>query len=177
MKESSRSITIRELTRDDIPHLRDLAIRIYRDTFSSQNSEENMQAFLQKDYSVESFNREFDEPGSAYFFACDQEIPVGYLRLRRNNEASSYLGDNTIELHRLYVATSHQGKDVGRQLMELAIDYARKLKVDWIWLGVWEHNPRAQRFYAKWGFEKFSTHVFQMGDDAQTDWLMKKRLG
>ena len=169
-------ITIHELTRADIPQLRDLAIRIYRDTFSGQNSEANMEAFLAKDYSVESFDREFDETGSAYFFACDNSRPVGYLRLRKSKEAEAHLGDNTIELHRLYVDINYQGHGLGKLLMEFALERARELKVDWLWLGVWEHNPRAQRFYTSWGFERFAEHIFQMGDEAQTDWLLKKRI-
>jgi len=174
--KSGRSTTIRELTRKDIPQLKELAIRIYRDTFSELNSPENMEAFLQKDYSIESFNREFNEDNSAYFFACIEGTPVGYLRLRRNEEAESQLGKNSLEIHRIYVDVNYQGKSIGRDLMQFAIDYAVRLKVDWIWLGVWEHNPRAKEFYRKWGFERFGEHVFQMGDDAQTDWLMKKKI-
>jgi ribosomal protein S18 acetylase RimI-like enzyme len=170
------TVTIRKLTRKDIPQLRELAIRIYRATFSNLNSPENMEAFLQKDYSIDAFNLEFDDQTSAYYFACADNSPVGYLRLRKTNEAEPYLGTNTIELHRLYVDPSYQGRGVGRDLMQFALDYAFELKVEWIWLGVWEHNPKAQEIYRKWGFEKFGEHVFQMGDDAQTDWLMKKKI-
>jgi ribosomal protein S18 acetylase RimI-like enzyme len=60
--------------------------------------------------------------------------------------------------------------------MEKALIYARENRYDWIWLGVWERNFNAQHFYAKWGFEKFGEHVFQMGDDPQIDWLLKKKL-
>ena len=169
-------ISIRELSRQDIPQLRDLAIRIYRDTFSHQNSAANMEAFLRKEYSLDSFQREFNESGSQYFFACDDDEPVGYLRLRYNTEAEEHLGKNTIELHRIYVDAKYQGQRVGHQLMEFAIEKAKESGVDWLWLGVWEHNPKAQRFYERYGFTRFAEHVFQMGDDAQTDWLMKKRI-
>jgi ribosomal protein S18 acetylase RimI-like enzyme len=169
-------IAIRELSRQDIPQLRDLAIRIYRDTFSHQNSAENMEAFLRKDYSLDNFQREFNESGSQYFFACDDDEPVGYLRLRYNTEAEEHLGKNTIELHRIYVDAKYQGQRVGHKLMEFAIEKAKESGVDWLWLGVWEHNPKAQRFYERYGFTRFAEHVFQMGDDAQTDWLMKKRI-
>jgi ribosomal protein S18 acetylase RimI-like enzyme len=169
-------ITIRELTPGDIPALRELAIRIYRDTFSHQNSEENMEAFLQKDYSEQSFQREFAEEGSQYFFASDNGIPVAYLRLRHSNEAEQHLGPNTIELHRLYVDINYQGRKIGDLLMDFALQQAALQKVDWIWLGVWEHNLRAQRFYDRWGFTRFGEHIFQMGEDAQTDWLLKRRV-
>jgi len=169
-------ITIRELTTKDIPALRALAIRIYRDTFSISNTPENMEAFVNKDYSEQSFQNEFKEEGSRYFFAEENGIPVGYLRLRKNNEAESYLGKNTIELHRIYIDQNYQGKKVGALLMQHALDIAKKQDVEWIWLGVWEHNPKAQQFYERWGFERFSEHAFHMGDEVQTDWLLKKRI-
>jgi ribosomal protein S18 acetylase RimI-like enzyme len=167
---------IRQLSEKDIPQLRALAIRIYKDTFSVSNTVENMEAFIKKDYSVESFEKEFREEGSSYFFALDNDVAAGYLRLRKNPEAEHYLGSNTIELHRLYVDVNFQGKQIGALLMQHALDVAISLKVDWIWLGVWEHNPKAQNFYLRWGFERFAEHVFQMGDEAQTDWLMKKKI-
>ena len=46
----------------------------------------------------------------------------------------------------------------------------------YIWLGVWEENPRATRFYQKNGFVAFGKHIFKLGDDEQTDILMKRPL-
>jgi diamine N-acetyltransferase len=170
-------MTIRELTVADIPALRDLAIKIYRDTFTDQNTPESMEAFLERDYSIESFQKEFAEPGSRYFFISDGTRPAGYLRMRRNTEADHILGSNNIELHRIYIEKDYHGQRVGHELMQLAIDIATQGNYEWLWLGVWEHNPRAQRFYEKWGFEKFSEHIFHMGDEKQTDWLLRKEIG
>lgn len=169
-------MTIRELTEADIPQLREIAVKIFRDTFTHLNTPENLEAFLERDYSPESFKREFEEAGSRYFFISDDDRAAGYLRLRKNSEVDHVLGTNTIEIHRLYVDPLYHGKKVGDQLMQLAIDIAKQNNHDWIWLGVWEHNPRAQRFYEKWGFEKFSDHNFFMGKEKQTDWLLRKKL-
>jgi ribosomal protein S18 acetylase RimI-like enzyme len=169
-------MTIRELSPKDIPALRELAIRIYMDTFSASNTPENMEAFINTDYTIDAFQKEFNEKDSRYFFAEDSGIPMGYLRLRKNNEAEKYLGKNTIELHRIYVDQRYQGKKVGAILMQQALEIAKQLRVDWLWLGVWEHNPKAQKFYQQWGFERFGEHVFQMGEEAQTDWLLKKKI-
>lgn len=169
-------IIIRELTEKDIPALRELAIRIFTDTFAGNNTSENLEAFLNTDYTIDKFQNEFKEAGSRYFFAEAEGVPAAYLRLRKNDEAEKYLGKNTIELHRIYVDQNYQGRKIGAQLMQQAVDIATELKVDWIWLGVWEHNPKAQNFYHQWGFERFSEHAFRMGDELQTDWLMKKRI-
>lgn len=169
-------MTIRELTAADIPQLRPLAIKIFRDTFTPLNTPEAMEAAVEKEYNIEGFEKEFEEPGQHYYFVCDGERPVGYLRLRKNPEVDHLLGTNNIELQRIYVDHDYHGQKVGDKLMQLAIDVGIKLKHDWIWLGVWEHNPRAIRFYQKWGFEKFSEHPFYMGVERQTDWLMRRAL-
>jgi len=168
---------IKEISSQEIPALKELAIRIFVDTFSDTNAPENMKAFLDKDYTIDNFQKEFQEKEARCFFIMEEEVPAGYLRLRRSNtEAEHYLGTNTLEIHRLYVDQKFHGKNAGALLMQHALAIAKELKVEWIWLGVWEKNPRAQRFYEKWGFERFSEHVFQMGDEAQTDWLLRKKM-
>lgn len=169
-------VTIRSARLEDIPAMREVAIESYIDKFAAHNTPENMEAFLQEAYNLDQLIREFHEEGSILMLAFDQERVVGFVRLRKNSEVDHYLGSNHIELQRLYIHPQFQNMKIGKMLMEFAMDYAITGKFDWIWLGVWERNFEAQRFYAKWGFKKFSEHVFQMGDDPQIDWLLKKSL-
>ena len=169
-------ITIRRSNFEDTAAMRDVAIRSYTDTFADSNTPENMKAFFTESYSLSKLQDEYYEPLSVLYLACDGEKVVGFLRLRVNDEVKNELGENTIELQRLYIDTAYHGKQIGKHLMEKALIYARENRYDWIWLGVWERNFNAQHFYAKWGFEKFGEHVFQMGDDPQIDWLLKKKL-
>jgi len=81
-----------------------------------------------------------------------------------------------MELARIYVITKMIGAGDGKALMNACIDVARQNNKDVLWLGVWEHNPRAIRFYTGFGFEKFDEHDFILGNDVQRDWLMKKVL-
>ncbi len=159
-----------------MPELREVAISSYHDAFASFNTPENMEAYFSGSYNLTTLNREFTEPDSKLFLACQDEKMVGFSRLRESNEVADLLGMNGVELQRLYVLTEVQGKSVGKLLMEASLHYAKEKRYDWLWLGVWERNFKAQNFYSKWGFEKFSEHVFWMGDDAQTDWLLKKKL-
>lgn len=169
-------ITIRLATLEDTAAMREVAIQSYTDTFADSNTPENMEAFFAESYTLKKLEQEFSEPDSVLYLACDKEKVVGFLRLRKTDEVEAQLGKNTIELHRLYIDSKYHGKQIGRRLMEKALDYAHSKKVEWIWLGVWEHNYNAQKFYAKWGFERFGEHVFQMGDDPQIDWVLKKRI-
>jgi diamine N-acetyltransferase len=169
-------IEIREAELKDLPALREVAISSYSDTFSAFNTPENMKAFFESAYSLEAFEKEFHEPDAHIYLAWEEDHLLGFLRLRECDEVRSLLGNNALELQRLYVLTSAQGKSVGRLLMEAALAYAIQKKYDWMWLGVWERNFKAQGFYKAWGFEKFSEHTFWMGDDPQIDWLLKRKL-
>ncbi len=172
----STMIEIREAKLQDISAMRAVAISSYIDTFASSNTQENMDAFLSDTYSLEKLEEEFIEKNSKLFLAFDGNDVVGFLRLRESDEVLKFLGKNAVELQRLYVLTSAHGKSVGRLLMEKSMIHANQNNYEWIWLGVWEKNYKAQKFYKNWGFEKFSEHTFWMGDDPQIDWLFKKRL-
>lgn len=169
-------VEIRPLAKEELSLLRHLAIESYRQTFEASNTTENMEAFIRRTYSQDAVEREWAEPGSVCYLAWEGNTAVGFVRLRLCDEVANQLGTNTIELQRLYVHPGHQGRQVGSGLMSVAVEYAKLHQFDWIWLGVWERNFKAQDFYSRWGFERFGEHIFQMGDDPQIDWLLKKKL-
>jgi ribosomal protein S18 acetylase RimI-like enzyme len=167
---------IRETTLADLPALQQVAIQTQVDTFMAYNTEANMKAYLDKAYNLESLKMELQEPGSRNCLAFIDEELAGFVRLRESTEVEHLLGKNTIEMQRLYVMHKFHGRKVGATLMRDTLAYARSKKYEWLWLGVWEKNERAQTFYTRWGFERFSEHIFQMGDDPQTDWLLRRRV-
>jgi ribosomal protein S18 acetylase RimI-like enzyme len=169
-------IEIREARLEDLEELREVAISTYHDTFAVHNTPENMVAYFNDAYSLVNLEKEQSEINSKLFLATEDKRIIGFVRLRESDEVKDKLGVNTVEIQRLYVLTSAQGKSVGKKLMQVACDYAHTRKYEWIWLGVWERNFNAQKFYSRYGFEKFSEHTFWMGDDPQVDWLLKKKL-
>ena len=169
-------IEIRPARLEEMGLLRKVAIETFIETFADLNTPENMEAVLKEAYRLETLQEEWSEAGSIYYLALEGNNPIGFARLRLNDEVAGQLGTNTIELQRLYVHPFHQGKKTGSLLMRKVIGYSNEHGYDWIWLGVWERNLKAQEFYQKWGFEKFGEHIFQMGDDPQTDWLLRKRV-
>ena len=169
-------IEVRPARKEELSLLRKVAIETFIETFAEFNTPENMEAVLKEAYDADTLEREWREEGSVCYLAWEGNNLIGFVRLRLNDEAEDRLGKNTIELQRLYVHPAHQGKKTGSLLMKRVVDYSSKQGYDWIWLGVWERNYKAQEFYAKWGFERFSEHTFQMGDDPQVDWLLRKRV-
>lgn len=154
----------------------DLSRQTFYETFAKDNTKENMDLFMNQTFTKDALMKEVGMDGNIFFLAYEGETPVGYVRIREGNNPPELGEKKAIEVARIYAVQSSIGKGVGSVLMQKCIDIAIELNKEIIWLGVWEKNQRAIRFYQKWGFEKFGTHVFMLGDDPQTDWLMKKEL-
>jgi ribosomal protein S18 acetylase RimI-like enzyme len=116
------------------------------------------------------------EPNNFFFIAFDGAEAVGYVKLKDGASPPALENISSLEIARIYVSKKSIGNGIGRLLMEQCIAFAKEKNKELLWLGVWEKNQRAIDFYQRWGFEKFSDHYFQLGDDIQQDWLMKKKL-
>jgi ribosomal protein S18 acetylase RimI-like enzyme len=170
------SITIREAGPADAELVADIARRTFIDSFAQYNTAENMRIFLEEQFPKEKQMAEVGAPGRTFLLAWWGDQPAGYVSLRTSEPPVGLQGEKAIEIVQIYSERTMIGKGVGPALMEAALDLARRQGFEWIWLGVWEHNHRAQAFYRKWGFERFGDHIFFVGLDAQTDWWMKKKL-
>lgn len=169
-------IQFTKCTTEDLDLLRDFSIRTYHETFAALNTPENMQAYLDEAFEVNKLRSEFNDPNSDFFFLYCNDMLAGYLKL---NEAPSQTDINdptSLEIERIYISDEFQGAGLGRYLMEQAIAIATDRKKTYAWLGVWEKNEKAIRFYKKNGFYEIGTHTFMMGEDAQTDFVMRKDL-
>lgn len=167
---------ITRCTPDDLEDLVWIARKTFRETFAGQNTAEDMAAYLASAFSPEKLAAELRCSDSALFLARESGAPVGYLKLNRSAAQTEHPLENAAEIQRVYVLSGAKGCGVGSQLIRLAEKTARAWGCGALWLGVWEHNLPAQRFYRSHGFERFSQHVFQLGSDAQTDFLLKKEL-
>jgi len=165
---------IRVAAKEDAGLIADISRQTFYETFVGFNTPANMDKFMREQFSRELLMSEVGQPGNTFLLAYDSVELAGYARLRENNNPPGLAGMNTLEIARIYASKEHIGKGVGKALLLQCLEIAREKKISTIWLGVWEHNLRAISFYMQWGFEKFGTHVFMLGDDAQTDWLMKK---
>jgi diamine N-acetyltransferase len=170
------NIEIRFASGEDAALIADMSRQTFYETFAADNTKEDMDKFMNEQFTKEALMKEVGAPGNIFLLAFDAGTPVGYVRMRENNIPPELEDKNAMEIARIYATTNSIGKGVGRALMEKCIAIALELKKTTVWLGVWERNERAIRFYAKWGFEKFADHDFVLGNDRQNDWLMKKKL-
>jgi diamine N-acetyltransferase len=168
---------IRPLTDADAAMLRKLSIDTFVDTYAVYNTPENMQLHLQQHFSKEKILAEMHDKTNYFFAAFDNDKPAGYVKLRTGKENPEELtGRKHIELERIYAVKACQGMGVGYRMIQYCLDFASVKGYEVLWLGVWNQNIKAFEFYKKCGFEIFGEHVFMLGTDEQTDWLMKKEL-
>jgi len=170
------SIKIKKATEQDIDRLQKIGKQTFAETFSSENSEENMREYLEKEFSTEKLKSELTDENSEFHFANLDNETIGYLKINIGQSQTEIKGTNSLEIERIYVLREFHGKKVGQILYDKAIEIAKGNNVDYVWLGVWEQNLRAIRFYKKNGFVEFNKHVFILGGDEQTDIMMKLKL-
>lgn len=167
---------IREVNLHDLEILAEIGKQTFSETFASANSESDMAAYLEKSFSMETLKSELMDPEALFYFVENAEQIIGYLKLNTGQAQTELKQKNALEIERIYVLKEFQRQKVGQLLFEKAIEVAKKKNVEFLWLGVWEENPKAIRFYEKNGFKAFDKHAFLLGTDEQTDILMKLEL-
>ena len=167
---------IRKINIDDLETLRYLSIQTFKETFEEVNTEEDMQKYLDENLSIEKLKTELENPNSEFYFAENNDEILGYLKLNFKDAQTEKLEENHFEIERIYVLKAFLGQKIGQILFDKAIEIGREKNLEYVWLGVWEENHRAIRFYGKNGFEIFGKHDFVLGEDVQTDLLMKMKI-
>jgi GNAT superfamily N-acetyltransferase len=171
-------IDIRRATSDDAKSLTDLSYTTFWDAFAHhpKNAPDDLAHYMRQAFSVERIADELNDPRAVFLMAEIEGELAGYAKLVCDHIEPGISAEKPIELNRLYSQQKFLGQGVGQTLMDACFDLARENGFDTIWLGVWEYNPRAQRFYEKNGFREVGSHTFVLGSDPQTDLLMQKEI-
>lgn len=169
-------IDIQKVTLSDIAQLQKIGRQTFSETFSEANSEENMKNYLEEGFSIEKLTNEINNKNSEFYFATFNNEIIGYLKLNFGDSQTELKDHKALEIERIYVSKEFHGKKVGQFLYDKAIQIAKQKNAEYVWLGVWEENLRAISFYKKNGFVEFDQHIFKLGNDEQTDIMMKLKL-
>lgn len=164
---------IRKVTEKELDQLQKIGKLTFFETFSAGNGEDDMNDYLEVNFSKEKLTAEYASDNSEFYFAASGQNIIGYLKVNFGDGQTELRDENSIEIQRIYVLNSFQRKGVGLQLLEKSIQIAKDKNAAFIWLGVWEENIRAINFYKKFGFIEFAKHPFKFGKDMQTDIMMK----
>lgn len=167
---------IRKCDTQDIQTLREIGIETFNDTFAGQNKPENMRAYLEKAFDETKIEQELAHPDSSFFLIWHEEELAGFLKVNVGDAQSEAIGDDSLEIERIYIRKAFKRMGLGKKLMAYAFDLARQQSKTKVWLGVWEKNESAILFYEQQGFVPTDKHSFWMGDEEQTDWIMALTL-
>ena len=169
-------ITIEKIELPQILQLQTIGKLTFHETFAAENTAANMEKYLEEGFSIEKLTAELGNKETAFYFANIDQHPIGYLKINVGNAQTEQQHDGAMEIERIYVVQAYHGKQVGQLLLDKALKIAQQKGAPYVWLGVWGKNQRAIQFYKKNGFRIFDQHVFMLGDDQQTDFLMKLSL-
>lgn len=165
------------VTVDQILDLQKISATTFSETFAESNSPENMAAYLEEKFSLEKLMTELKVENSLFYFAKKENEIIGYLKLNFSAAQTEAIGNNTMEIERIYILQKFHGKKIGQLLFDKAVEIALQMQINYLWLGVWEKNERAIAFYEKNGFVAFDKHLFILGEDEQTDIMMRMNIG
>ncbi len=170
------NLKIKKITLTEITQLQNIARQTFYETFIAVNTEENVNKYLDESFSESKLTAELKDRNSEFYFAVINDNIIGYLKVNFGPSQTELKDDKAMEIERIYVIREFHGKKAGQLLFDKAVEIAGQKKAEYIWLGVWENNTRAITFYRKNGFVEFDRHIFKLGDQRQTDLMMKLEL-
>jgi ribosomal protein S18 acetylase RimI-like enzyme len=170
------NIKIRKINILDLPQLQEIGISTFSETFTEHNTKEDLEKYLKESFAADKLSAELNNQYSSFYFAELNEEIIGYLKINFGDAQTELKDNKSVEIERIYVLQAYHGKKIGQLLYNKAIEIAKEHQAHYVWLGVWEENHRALQFYKKNGFVQFDTHIFKLGNDEQTDIMMKLAL-
>lgn len=168
------AIIFKQCTIDHLEELREISYITYKDTFEAVNTQETMTSYLEEAFNLAKLEKEVLNPLSIFYLLIDDGTLVGYMKISLPSAQTDFNDPDAMELERIYVKKTYKGRGYGQLMVEKAILMTKAQGLKSLWLGVWEDNTSAKKFYGKFGFVKVGEHGFRMGDEVQTDYIYRK---
>ena len=153
-----------------------LATTTFYEAYFEQDAPHDLAAYIGESFCLDGIESELADTNSTFYIIFLDEKAVGYAKLIAGSRDPSLTAESTIELKRIYILERVWRKGVGEMLLEHCMKAARHLGNESIWLGVWEQNSQARRFYEKQGFMQTGTLEFPYGDSVGINHVMEKML-
>lgn len=171
------SLSFKKVKNNKLEILRNISVKTFIETFSSQNTVENMKQYLDSKMSLSKLKEELNNLNSFFYFIITNKVIIGYIKLNFESAQTENVFDGkAFEIERIYILSKFRRKGYGKIALENIFQIGRKKGYEKIWLGVWEYNKNAIAFYKHIGFKEFSKHSFLLGNDNQTDLLLEIKI-
>lgn len=160
----------------DLEVLRQVSLQTFREAFAAQNDPVDFNSYLREAFSTQKLRREMRNPETRFFFLYFREQLAGYAKINAGMAQTELQDPEALEIERIYVIKSFQGQGLGSWMLQSLKTLALEEGKEYLWLGVWEENKEAIRFYKRHGFVIFGRHPYYIGSDRQMDWMMRLDL-
>lgn len=174
--EQKTTNNIRIAVQSDFNELLDFAKSNFIQTYAHNNNPEDFAIYLKKAFDPVFFQQEFDNPESSFYLCKIANELAGYYKINFGEAHTEPSYPNAAEIERLYVKSTYHRKGLGKAMIRHSMALAKSNNLAYLWLSVWEHNPEAIGFYKRLGFEIIDSHIYHIGNDAQTDFIMQLTL-
>ncbi len=166
-------LTFKKCSVSDLDQLVQISKATFIDAFEADNSPDDFKVYIDFAFNKSKLTEELENPCTSFYFVYADNDLVGYFKLNENDAQSDLKGVDSLELERIYVVPEFQGKGIGNNMLQQVKKLASQSIKTFLWLGVWERNKAAIKFYETNGFSKFGKHPYYIGKDKQMDWLMR----
>lgn len=170
---SSENIIFKKLSPEDLEELKEISRSTFSDAFGADNNPEDLQIYLNTTFGESNLRQELLNPLSEFYFVRSNGKTMGYFKVNLGDVQTDLKEDNAIELERIYVIGKYQNQGIGQKILDKVIEMAIQRKMEYLWIGVWEKNRKAMDFYQRNNFQFSGTHPYMVGNDQQTDRIMK----
>ncbi|MFO8068618.1 MAG: GNAT family N-acetyltransferase [Alkalibacterium sp.] len=171
-----KNYKIKKAGLDDLLEIKRISEETFVETFSAENTKEDIESYLKENLSLEKVASEMENLASVFYCVKYNGEITAYMKLNYDEAQTERGHSNSLEIQRIYVLNEYKNNSIGKHLIRRAVEVGKSRQLAYIWLGVWEKNVSAIKFYEKQGFVTYDKHVFKLGDDEQIDYLMKLDL-
>ncbi len=169
------NLAIRKANLDDVNLISVLAGVTFYEAYFETDEQKDIADYIVENYSVEQIKSELIDENSIFFIAELDGKAIGFAKLRENSIPECLEGENTIELHRIYLVERVWRNGIGRTLVEKCLYESKKKGFDSMWLGTWNVNVKAQNFYKGLGFSHAGEYQYYYADKLTTNLVFKKK--
>ena len=169
-------IMIRSCNLNDLEILRELSITTFVETFAANNTTADISQYVSEHFHSSRIKEELENPDSCFYLVERDGNAVAYMKLNIGDAQTESGYPDSLELQRIYVLKAFKRQHIGNLLMDKTIEMCKSKRLAYVWLGVWEHNKDAIRFYERLGFKMYDSHQFILGSDVQRDYIMKLEM-
>jgi len=170
------NLVFKKCTLENLDDLIAISIDTFREAFEAYNNPQDFSEYMNSAFSRDSISMQLQNPDSEFYFIYQDSLLIAYIKINFGNAQSETINKDAMELERIYILPKFIGLGYGKIIINKIKEMARLKPTSFLWLGVWDQNEAAIRFYQRHGFQKFDEHSFYLGKDKQTDWLMKFEL-